>query len=493
MWFRPRRPPLPSVGLPALALLLLLPLAGGVREAPARVPASGLASLQLQGAELASQLGCGACHAGMPDPDLARMRAPALGSAEAPVTARFVFEYLADPQPRREGIVPTRMPDFRLSEGERLALALALGSEPRGVSDVRGRHPEVEPGDGRLLFEALGCRGCHGEPGTGWGEGPLAGADAGAADPVAPDLSAAGARYREEWLASFLAAPVRVRPAGHHPGSGSRMPDFRLTPGEVEALTAWLGTLGSPAEAPVLPELTPWGRARAEAYLTDRLSCLGCHSWRGDGGRIAPPLDGLPRRLHPAEIPAMIHDPAGTRPGSVMPPSPFQDRILDRVVALLATDTAQWAGTDGVEVPWDERRGFLEEGAATTVTVATGDAAGGPASATAGAPAPDAARGRVLYQARCAQCHGTRGNGGGFNAPWLPVAPTAHNDAAAMSRRPDDTLYDGIAAGAWVLDGSHRMPAFGGALEREEIRALVAYIRELCDCVPPGWSRGGGG
>jgi hypothetical protein len=59
-----------------------------------------------------------------------------------------------------------------------------------------------------------------------------------------------------------------------------------------------------------------------------------------------------------------------------------------------------------------------------------------------------------------------------------------------MSLRPDDTLYDGIAAGGWVLDRSHRMPAFGEALAPETIRGLVDYIRVLCDCQGPRWAAG---
>jgi len=35
------------------------------------------------------------------------------------------------------------------------------------------------------------------------------------------------------------------------------------------------------------------------------------------------------------------------------------------------------------------------------------------------------------------------------------------------------------------------MPAFGGALGTAEIRALVGYIRTLCQCQGPEWSRDG--
>ncbi|MEJ2541904.1 MAG: cytochrome c, partial [Gemmatimonadota bacterium] len=93
-----------------------------------------------------------------------------------------------------------------------------------------------------------------------------------------------------------------------------------------------------------------------------------------------------------------------------------------------------------------------------------------------------------LYRRRCAACHGAGGDGRGFNQPWLPVTPTVHADPTAMALRPDDTLYDGIASGGWVLDRSHRMPAFGGALDRDRIRRLVGYIRELCECRGPSWA-----
>jgi mono/diheme cytochrome c family protein len=83
------------------------------------------------------------------------------------------------------------------------------------------------------------------------------------------------------------------------------------------------------------------------------------------------------------------------------------------------------------------------------------------------------------------------GKGNGPNARHLPVKPAAHADAAAMSLRPDDSLFDAIAGGGAVMGKSPRMPAFGATLTRAEIRALVAYIRDLCECQGPAWSRDG--
>jgi hypothetical protein len=67
---------------------------------------------QADGRQLAAELGCGGCHAGMPEPSLARSRSPRFGPGATPLSADFVFEYLADPQRRRNDIGPTRMRDF---------------------------------------------------------------------------------------------------------------------------------------------------------------------------------------------------------------------------------------------------------------------------------------------------------------------------------------------------------------------------------------------
>src|SRR5258705_13731655 len=84
-----------------------------------------------------------------------------------------------------------------------------------------------------------------------------------------------------------------------------------------------------------------------------------------------------------------------------------------------------------------------------------------------------------------------RGNGDGPNARYLPVPPAVHASAARMSLRPDDALFDAIAGGGAIMGKSPRMPAFGATLSPPEIRSLVAYIRALCACQGPAWSRDG--
>jgi mono/diheme cytochrome c family protein len=97
----------------------------------------------------------------------------------------------------------------------------------------------------------------------------------------------------------------------------------------------------------------------------------------------------------------------------------------------------------------------------------------------------------ALYIRHCAMCHGADGRGDGFNAPNLRTRPAVHASAEDMSRRTDDRLFDGIHAGAYVLNGSPEMPPFGEVLSDAQIRGLVAHIRQLCRCAAPTWSRDG--
>lgn len=428
-----------------------------------------LPELSQEGRALALELGCGACHAGDLGPEVIRTRAPILGSTVRPVPAEYVFDYLVDPVRVRPDIGLSRMPSFDLTDGERAALALFLSEErisPGGGSSlgeaVAGLGPDVL-GQGVALFQALNCAGCHEHEGF---EGRVA----------AGDLAQLGARIQEDWFREYLPDPTPVRPTGDPPGSGSRMPGFRLTDAEVDALVDFLSAEG--AETPDAsafdpPPPTPFATSKAEALLRHELPCLGCHRLGGDGGVISPPLDGVGQRLKPDAIRDMIEDPSVAKPGTMMPKSVLREDRVDLLAAYLVNEGSPWIGSERT-LPMDTPA--PEERQAPGQTASTADAAE-----------------KALYDRFCAHCHGTGGGGNGYNAPFLPVPPTAHADSATMSTRPDDTLFDGIYAGGRVLDRSHRMPAFGEALSREEIRSLVAYVRTLCRCQGPAWTRDPGG
>jgi mono/diheme cytochrome c family protein len=279
-------------------------------------------------------------------------------------------------------------------------------------------------------------------------------------------LSFEGARVREEWLRRFLLDPGAIRPYGPAAGPGGRMPDFGLSEQNADSLVAWLmgGTTTLAGFAP--DSLSAFDRDKAAALYAGRFSCSGCHAMNGRGGRIGPDLGGAVARLEPSWIRAMLEAPGHLVPGTIMPPMRAPATTLDLLAAWLA-------GNDEPLVRDTARSGYL--------------------SLIENPPPDNIPTGPADYTRLCAACHGEAGRGDGYNARYLRVRPADHTDPAAMAMRPDDVLYDAIAAGARYLDRSPEMPGFGDVLDDSRIRGLVAYIRTLCSCEGPAWSRDGTG
>ncbi len=217
--------------------------------------------------------------------------------------------------------------------------------------------------------------------------------------------------------------------------------------------------VGLPITGAHAQPLSPFAIAKATTLLREKYGCLGCHRLGEEGGQLAPALHDVRTRRDAAYIAAIIRNPQQARPGAAMPRTRMPDSDRRLITRFLGGDVAMQ-------------------------NVAVRE----PAAAT---PAPADANGAALYRTWCAGCHGITGRGDGPNAKALPVPPARHADAATMSQRPDDTLYDTIDGGGAIMNRSARMPAFGGSLSPTQIRALVAHIRSLCRCVGPAWSRDG--
>jgi cytochrome c551 len=91
--------------------------------------------------------------------------------------------------------------------------------------------------------------------------------------------------------------------------------------------------------------------------------------------------------------------------------------------------------------------------------------AGGAAAPTNDAPQTAKVSGADVYSNRCAGCHG--GDGAGGLGPQL-------SDGKVKARFPD--IAEQIAV---ITDGRGGMPAFGGKLTDEQIRAVAEYERSL--------------
>ena len=90
--------------------------------------------------------------------------------------------------------------------------------------------------------------------------------------------------------------------------------------------------------------------------------------------------------------------------------------------------------------------------------------------------------GRTLYLQHCASCHGEQLQG---QPDWqkrkqdglLPAPP--HDATGHTWHHSDDQLFDITKMGVQALVPGYRsaMPAFGGVLSDQEIRAILAYIK----------------
>lgn len=393
----------------------------------------------------------------------------------------WVKEYLV--APARFGVSPAAMPaQFYQLDGDgksfqeitpraadRIQIVadflFSLGQEKRAAllkpyQAAKKSFPDATSTLGEALFKSLNCAACHRHD-----------AIAPRKESAAPDLTREGIRVHHAWLESYLARPTPIRPFGYQPGDGSRMPDFRLAPEEARDIAAFLGAQREGAKD--IPagfrqkNLSAFSRNKAKLIITEKLACLGCHRLGEPGGRIGPDLTSVGTRLQPGYLYGIIKNPQAVAPHSVMPKSPMPDDTAQLIANYLVaqqgpvTSSGYLSVVDQPLVPPDAKP----------------------------SRSPSSIEGGRLYLSHCAACHGTTGRGDGFNARFLPVKPTNHADPAYLSARPDDTLFDGIHAGGYILNRSHMMPAWGETFTPREIRELVGVIRTLCACQPPGWSR----
>ena len=98
----------------------------------------------------------------------------------------------------------------------------------------------------------------------------------------------------------------------------------------------------------------------------------------------------------------------------------------------------------------------------------------GPGLTQAQEPPPHAVK---LYNLYCVQCHGVNRDGNGINSRDMAVKPRDHTDSKAMGDTPDDVLFKAIKGGGLAVGKSVLMPTWGGVINDDEIKEMVAYLR----------------
>ena len=176
--------------------------------------ASGQGGIQA-GAAVVERYGCRVCHrigerGGRVGPDLNQVTQR---RSEA-----WLMKWLADPPATRPGTV---MPKYSWAAGEREALIVYLRQFAVPV-DGAAIVARLGPGQraGEQLVKAYQCGACH----KVGGEEGRAGY---------PNLNTVRKRRSAEWERRWLENPQAEMP-------GAFMPDFRLTPPEIQAIVAYL-------------------------------------------------------------------------------------------------------------------------------------------------------------------------------------------------------------------------------------------------------------
>lgn len=420
-----------------------------------------------QGKIAFEQLPCITCHTlnGKGDKQISD-----LSSVESKLNSDWMKKYLAAPYVYRGK--ETLMPNFFYSiSPDTTSFIEILPGAAQKINDITAyllsinedkneqleadyskfsdQNKEITSQVGEQIFLSQNCAACHKTQSNGkWKE------------KNAPDLSIEGTRVQRNWLQSFLKNPTPVRPFGYYPGSGSRMPDFNLSDQEVELIMSYFYRQSDmEADAPWI-KLSAFSLEKSEKLIRNKLSCLGCHQLGGEGGKIGPDLSNLISRLKPAFVYELIQGPNALLPETIMPKDPMPQKTKDLIAKYLLQQEEKVVTQEYISLTDNELIMPNESDSGV----------------------------QQIYLSKCAPCHGIMGKADGYNARFLKIAPTNHSDPDYMSLRPDDTLFDGIYAGGYILNKSNSMPAWGQTLSSNEIVELVKYMRKLCDCNGPKWS-----
>jgi len=101
---------------------------------------------------------------------------------------------------------------------------------------------------------------------------------------------------------------------------------------------------------------------------------------------------------------------------------------------------------------------------------------------------PEDEDGEELYMQACATCHGIDGKGVPASRLGFETPPADFTDCNFATREPDADWIAVAHQGGPVRGFAREMPAFGDALTEEELEAILAFIRTLCE--EDEWPRG---
>jgi mono/diheme cytochrome c family protein len=351
---------------------------------------------------------------------------------------------------------------------------------------------------GRGIFQAHGCSGCHGEVGLG--------------TTVAPNLTGITTKFPQPQLIALLHNPNAAMRAGH-------MPAVDISPSNMSALLAYLGVIGtsaanvqatsgtsaqpSAAENEALPAATnaisstastgqpqpaaspaaPSAAVVAGRQLYQEHACLACHGPTGEGGR-APALAPLIAKLSNDQLAQLLQHPNARMTAGGMPPFIGSADQFGSLISYLRTlrppqqpsqqqpqrqavpqQAAAEATAQGGSVPYPEMAPGTTASAAQPATSKAAPKASAPAPVAVGAVRPSPGRTLFLSQG-CAACHGPTAQGTQFAPSLVGITKKFPGDKVpALLRHPTARMRAG------------GMPTFN--LTDPQMQQLVAYLSSL--------------
>jgi mono/diheme cytochrome c family protein len=415
------------------------------------------------GRVLLKELNCASCHK-LPGFERAVMPGPDLTNVGNKVSREWIYKWLKEPRTvvDSDGNVKVngyeteespRMPQFRLSDKELLALSAYLSAqrakplEPykfdARVVAAWEKKPDVAD-QGEIRFRQMFCSTCHSLAVTRAGETKLIGGE------IGPELTKVGSKVNPEWLAAWLRNPQGYLPH-------SEMPRYGWTDEDLYKVTRYIMTKLTDsdllANVPKLDAPSP-EEIQAGRRIFIEKGCAGCHAVEGVppqkemgpdltalGGKNISELEfgesKIPRTLV-AYIQAKLADPVSVNPAARMPKYHLADADLEAVTTALLSMTGPPAtsGREKLMVP----RKMPEFH-------------------------PAGAFGRVYERYRCDQCHQFNGYGG-------TLAPDLSFEGSRAQRQ-------------WIVDFLKnpqtlrptlifRMPQFN--MSDEEAKILADYL-----------------
>ena len=198
-------------------------------------------------------------------------------------------------------------PRYALSAAQRAALKLFLAKKDEAAS------PKLAAD---LTLQALNCVSCHERDGLGGPDAarkPYFQGDHNLGDTgrYPPPLTGVGGKLRPEWLAKVLAGENRVRPY-----LKTKMPQYGAATAELGKL---LGV--ADARAPLKFEGGDDTAGRKLLGTQGGAGCITCHRWgdRPSLGVQGPDISNIASRLQEGWLREYLINPAGYRPGTLMP------------------------------------------------------------------------------------------------------------------------------------------------------------------------------